>query len=78
MRLLASVAGCCVVSTSGTDAETVPGIELPVRLRFDGRSLVEGTSGVTEELACSEVVMLGALVVLRTEFSSVESRCTKA
>jgi hypothetical protein len=53
-------------------------IELPVRLRFDGRSPDGGASGVTEELTSSEAVILGARVVLRTEFSSDERRCTKA
>jgi hypothetical protein len=78
MRLRASVAGCCVVSTSGIDAGIVPVIELPVRLRLDGGSPDEGASGVTEEFTNSEFVMLGARVVLRTEFSSDESLCTKA
>jgi hypothetical protein len=60
------------------DAGIVPVIELPVRLRFDGRSPDGGASGVTEELTSSEAVILGARVVLRTEFSSDERRCTKA
>jgi hypothetical protein len=47
-------------------------IELPVRLRFDGGSPDGGSSGVTE------AVILGARVVLRTECSRDERRCTKA
>jgi hypothetical protein len=48
-----------------------------VRFRLDGRSDNTVASGVTEETTSSEAT-LDARWVLRTEFSSVESRCTRA
>jgi hypothetical protein len=67
-----------VVSISATVAETVAAAELPVRLRFEGRSGDAEASGLVEEVMKSEAVTLGMRVVLRTESSSVDSRCTRA